>query len=537
MNYRLVCRLLGFVAWLIGATMLFSLPWAWPAMGGQAEFEWSGFLALVGSTAVCLVVGWVLRLVGREVEAAVLYRKEAMAVVGLSWVLATILGALPYYSARTSLGRVNGPGSAPVHMSLADCIFESESGFTTTGATVLTDVEDPELVPRCILFWRSSTHFLGGLGIIVLFVAVLGHGSAGKVLMRAEMPGPSKEGSHERMQHTAWNFAVIYVALNVLLAILLKLQGRFTPEGTMTWFDAVCHAFGTIATGGFSTYNNSVAHFDSVTIDYTLIVFMILSGTNFALIYLCCIGKPIRLLRDMEWQAYIGWIILVTAIVTLVGTLRYNDFNPEGDLTYTEELLAALRYGMFNIISIMTTTGFATHDFDRWNQLARSVLFLSMFVGACAGSTSGGIKMIRHVLFVKILFLEVEHSYRPSVIRHVRLGGESLTDPEIRKNIMVYFGLVFFIFMLSWLTIVAIEDDATWTARNMPLDNKLIDVASGVISCFSNIGPGLGTVGATQNYAAFNWRAKLVLSFVMILGRLEVYPVVVLFLPAFWRSR
>jgi trk system potassium uptake protein TrkH len=537
MNYRLVCRLLGIVAWLIGATMLFSLPWAFPAMGGQPAFEWDGFLALLGSTGVCTFVGWLLRYMGRDTEGAVLYRKEAMAVVGISWVLATILGAMPYYAARTAIGRTSGPGTAPIHMSLADCVFESQSGFTTTGATVLTDLEDTDLVPRCILFWRSSTHFLGGLGIIVLFVAVLGHGSAGKALMRAEMPGPSKEGSHERMQHTAWNFALIYVALNVLLIILLKLEGPYTLQGSMSWFDAICHAFGTIATGGFSTYNKSVAHFDSITVDYTIIVFMILSGTNFALIYLACIGKPIRLLRDPEWRAYICWILGVTAVVTFVGTTWYNDFDEQNLLSPIEEFAAALRYGMFNIISIMTSTGYATHDFDQWNQLARSILFLSMFVGACAGSTSGGIKIIRHILFVKILFLEVEHAYRPSVVRHLRLGGEPLTDPEIRKNIVVYFGLVFFIFMLSWLTIVAIEDDATWTARGMPLDNKLIDVASGVISCFSNIGPGLGTVGATQNYSAFDWKSKLVLTLVMILGRLEVFPVVVLFLPGFWRSR
>ena len=536
MNIRLVSRLLGVVAWLIGTTMVFSLPWAWPAFNGEAEFERGGFLALVSSIIACGIVGWLLRRAGSSTKDS-LFRKEAMAVVGLSWVLATVLGALPYYLSSTAVGRAAGVDELPIRMTFVDCLFESQSGFSTTGATVLANVEDEKLVPRCILFWRSSTHFLGGLGIIVLFVAVLGHGSAGKALMRAELPGPSKEGSQERMQHTAWTFAAIYLVLNAVLAVALKLQGSLTAQGTMSWFDAICHAFGTMATGGFSTYNNSIGHFDSAAIDYTIILFMILAGTNFTLLYLFWLGQPSRLIRDSEWQAYIAIIVGVTALFIAIGTFWYHDFDRDGALPPLDELSLALRYGLFHVVSIMTTTGYATHDFDRWNQFARAVLFLLMFVGGCAGSTAGGLKVIRHILFAKILRLEIEQSYRPNVVRHLRLGSDTIIDAEVRKQILLYFGLITFIFMISWITLVAIEDDATWIGREMPIENKLIDAASAVAATLNNIGPGLGTVGATQTYSAFDWKSKLIFTFLMMLGRLELFAILVLLLPGFWRRR
>ena len=226
MNLYLVSRMLGIVAWLIGLTMALSLPIAWPIIGGQSDFESHGFLALVGSIVVCGIVGFVLRYVGKDASET-LYRKEAMAIVGLSWVLATVLGGIPYYFGGVTHQEVDGVTQS---MGIVDCLFESQSGFSTTGATVLTDVENEQWVPRCILCWRSSTHFLGGLGIIVLFVAVLGQGSAGKALMRAEMPGPSKEGSQERMQHTAWIFAAIYCGLTLTLIILLYFEGIFSQQ-------------------------------------------------------------------------------------------------------------------------------------------------------------------------------------------------------------------------------------------------------------------------------------------------------------------
>lgn len=529
MHYALVFRLLGVVAWLIGVTMLFSVPWALPALGGQPQIEWWGIFSLVGSTLLCLLIGWGFRWAGRNAS-GVLYRKEAMAVVGLSWVLATILGALPYYFAGTGQGWANKAHTQPIRMTLIECMFESQSGFSTTGATVLEDIEDVRLVPRCILFWRSSTHFLGGLGIIVLFVAVLGHGSAGKALMRAEMPGPSKEGSQERMQHTAWIFAAIYLALNVILTIILFFEG-------MDWFDAICHAFGTMATGGFSTYNKSIGHFNSSVIDYTITVFMILAGTNFTLLYLASIGKPGSLLKDVEWRTFIVIIFGVTAMLVAVAMVWHADFNPDGSLGFWSELKNGIRYGLFQVVSIVTTTGYGTTNFDQWNQFSRAVLFLLMYVGGCAGSTGGGMKVIRHILFVKILRLEIEQSFHPNVVRHLRLGGEPVTDPpDLRKQILLYFGLVTFVFMLSWITLVAIEDDSVWTNSQYGLDDKLIDSASAVVATLNNIGPGLGTVGTTENYAVYSDTSKLLFIFLMMLGRLELFSILVLLVPSFWRS-
>ena len=529
MNYPLVAKLLGGLCWLMGFTMLGSIPWAFPALKEAEHFESAGCWALVASIFICLVTGGVFRWIGRNTPTQI-YRKEAMAVVGLSWILATVLGALPFYLSGTSRGWEDQPGGSRVPMTLADCLFESQSGFSTTGATVLTDLESSDLVPRSILFWRSSTHFLGGLGIIVLFVAVLGQGSAGKAMMRAEMPGPSKEGSQERMQHTAWTFAAIYVGLNLLLTIILMLE-------SMSPFDAICHAFGTLATGGFSTYNASVGHFDSELIDYTLTLFMTIAGINFTLIYLVLLGRWVTLWQDIEWRTYMAGLLAVTALLVSLSIFVYHDFNPQGSLSWLGELRITVRHVLFQVVSIVTTTGYGTHDFNNWNQFARSLLFLLMFIGGCAGSTGGGMKVIRHILFVKILGMEIERSYHPSVVRPLKLGDKVVGDPELKNQILLYFGLVTFIFMLSWISLVAMEPESTWTKVGQPVENKLIDSASAVAATLNNIGPGLGTVGAKQNYAGFTSLSKLLFVFLMMLGRLELFAILVLLLPGFWRNR
>ena len=697
MNLRLLSKLLGIVSLLIGASMIVSMPWAIPALGRRASlpsptgFEWSGFIALLISMLICFVVGGALRFIGRNAEGR-LFRKEAMAVVGLSWILATVLGALPFYFAGVqrssslrlmgldeqvqvfnfdgiawqhwvnkpemtsaqyriltvlneagarglnesdlkrelarydldqlfrqtyrearlsghdvewllatltqqlhkldpaeigredlqeiiereltsdvrkwtaqldeivdeliSTGLLDGTDEqfaadvallqrikdldedweniiifpsqedAPddrkdhyrirwVRMDISDCLFESQSGFSTTGATVISDLEDPVLVPHCILFWRSVTHFLGGLGIIVLFVVLLGQGALGKVLMRAEMPGPTKEGATARMQHTAWMFAALYCALNGVLAIILCLK--------MTFFDAICHAFGTMATGGFSTYNASLGHFNDPFVEYVVTLFMILAGTNFTLLYFVLLKQPGKLLADVEWQTYMAVIGGVTALIIVFG-LQYDTFANFFD---------ALRYGLFQVVAIITTTGFGTHDFDQWSSFGRGVLFLLMFVGGCAGSTGGGMKVIRHILFLKILRLEIEQSFHPRVVRPLKLGGRPVEDPGLRKNVLVYFGLILVIFVFSWLFVVTVEPDSTWGTAS---DHKLIDSASGIAATLNNIGPGLGTVGATQNYGHFSPVSKVLFVWLMMIGRLEIFSIFVLFVPSFWRN-
>ena len=500
--------------------MVFSIPFAFPALAsrtdlpGATEFEKSGANALLISMAICLVLGAVLRRLGQH-RSGPLYQKEAMAIVGLSWMLATVLSALPYFLSGTCT-------AAGEPVTFIEAMFESQSGFSTTGATILTDLESPESVPHCILFWRSWTHFLGGLGIVVLFVAILGQGSAGKAMMRAEMPGPTKEGNMPRMQHTALVFAAIYVGLNVILTLIYWIEG-------MSVFDSLCHAFGTMATGGFSTYNNSLGHFNSAIIDYTTIIFMVLAGTNFTLLYLTLIGGPGRLIRDTEFRVYLGIISLVTLGVVVFG-MRASDVG-------FESVAASTRNGLFQVVSILTTTGYGTADFDRWNNFSRGILLLLMFVGGCAGSTGGGLKVIRHILFYKILRLEIEKAHRPRVVRFLRIGGTTIDDPNLAHAIVVYFSMILAIFVFSWLVLITFEPNSTWgvSETESTLDEKLLDSASAVAATLNNIGPGLGVVGATQNYAGFSQGSKLLFVWLMMLGRVEVFSVLVLIFPAFWR--
>lgn len=600
---------------LISITMLFSLPWAYPSWGTRLAielpheigFESTGFYALSESVLVCAAVGLLLIGIGGRASGA-LYQKEAMAVVGFAWILATVLGGLPFYlsgafrgpsmrvnddlgyvyvhrdhwfstshwipkyelsydqrdcvkqlidagatgiprdeldeSVRQTLtelakndadfaklilfpdGKENGSNNFRIlwlRMSFVDSLFESQSGFSTTGATVISDLEDPRLVPHCILFWRSSTHFLGGLGIIVLFVAILGRGSAGKALMRNEVPGPSQESAEARMQHTARVFAMIYVVLTITLAALLKVFG-------LSWFDALCHSFGTLATGGFSTYNASLGHFDSALIDGVTVVFMILAGMNFTLLYFLFRGMPSAMVKDPEWRTYIGIIAAATCTIVLLG-FSLGEFT---DVSGQPSWFASLRYGLFQVVSIMTTTGYGTHDFEEWNSLSRCILFLLMFVGGCAGSTGGGIKVVRWLLLTKILGLELERAHHPRVIRTLRMGQRSIDDDALPKNILVYFCVIGVIFAVSWLIVVGIEPEATWAGQQ---GHKLVDSASAVAATLNNIGPGFGTVGPTQNYGHFSVMSKLLFTLLMMLGRVEVFAILVLLMPSFWRAR
>jgi len=524
MNKLLICRLLGIIALLIGGSMTLSLPWALPWFGQTEHFESRSFWALLGAMAICGAVGVLLMHFTRQAKGERLYRKEAIAVVGLGWLLATVLGALPFWLSATCCGL--DTSGARIHLDLFDGLFESASGFTCTGATVLTNLEDPSLVPRAILFWRSETHFLGGLGIMVLFVAILGMGSAGKALMLTEMPGPSQPSDHARTQRAAWVFALIFLGLNAVLTLLLLLQG-------LTLFDALCHAFGTVATGGFSTYNASVAHFatrpdlyNGPLIEMTITLFMFLGCTNFTLIYYLVLLRPGKLLGDVEFRVYLGVLLAATVLVVGFG-LRAGDF---------EGPLSAVRYGLFQVTSIMTNTGFGTHDFDRWNGFGKAVLLVLMYVGGCAGSTSCAVKVIRFILLAKILAMAIERAFHPSVVRHLRLGGKPVEDPDLRGEIPVYVAMILVISLLAWVALVAIEPGQTWLAAGLSPRDKLTDCASAVAATINGVGPGLGIVGVTTNYAALQPMSKFTIMWLMLLGRLEVFAILALFVPRFWRS-
>ncbi|MEM9412903.1 MAG: potassium transporter TrkG [Planctomycetota bacterium] len=317
----------------------------------------------------------------------------------------------------------------------------------------------------------------------------------------------------------------MYVGLNVLLALILIGLG-------LSPFDAITHAFATMATGGFSTYNASLGHFSAIpgvngsVVEYVVILFMILAGTNFTLLALCLFGQPSQLLRDIEWRTYIGVILIATVSIVACGMI-----NADEDF---ESLVDAIRYGLFQVVSIITTTGYGTSDFDSWNYFSKSLLFVLLFVGGCAGSTGCGMKVIRHVLFVKILGIELEHSFHPKVVRLLRLGGQPVEDESLRHSILVYFSLILILFVIGFLFVVVVEPNGTWGASD---HNKMIDSASAVASTLNNIGPGLGTVGATQNYGHFGVVNKCMFVFMMMLGRLEIFPVLVLLIPKFWRDQ
>jgi len=532
---------------LVGGSMVFSLPWAFPICGQTSEFEARGFWGVVASIAFSLAFGGVLYYAGRKETGSIL-RKEALATVGLGWVLAAFLGSLPFLFSGTMRAEATP-------MTAADAFFESVSGFTTTGASVLTQIEDPrvtdpdsralKLVPRCVLFWRSFTHWLGGMGIIVLFVAILGQlGAGGKALMRREVPGPINEAVRPRVRETAMIMWAIYVSMSALLVAVLRIEG-------MSLYDALCHSFGTMATGGFSTYNASVGHFESPLIEGTLLLFMIAAGTNFSLYYLLLrrpsdrglprlTGRLTPLYRDPEYRVYLCMLLVSTCV--LAASLMRND-------NYAS-VITTVRHAAFTTVSIMTTTGFGTEDFHEWSQFSKGLLLLLMFVGGCAGSTGGGMKVIRFILFAKIIRLEVEQAFRPNVVRPLKLAGTTVEN-SLRHDVVVYFSIVLTIFISGWMVLAAIEPDDQWRpsvsvaadtgpASTLNADHraeKLLDCASAVAATLNNIGPGLGVLGPHNNYSGFSPQGKLLLTFLMFLGRLELFAILVLLVPSFWRQQ
>jgi len=427
----------------------------------------------------------------------VLAPRQVFLSVSLSWISASLFGALPMYLAT--------------HISYTDCFFEAMSGFTTTGASILTDIES---MPHGILFWRSFTHWLGGMGIIVFTVTVMPlAGRSGTLLFAAEAPGPVSDKITPRISETARLLYYVYAIISLAEFVLLWL-------GPMDWFDAACHTFGTMATGGFSTKNASIAYYHSAYVDWVIIVFMVLAGTNFSLHYFGLQGKFSRYLKSREWQFWMS--ILGMALVLVLADLYYSPFY-RTDSTAIHELKAApVRQIAFQISSIMTTTGFATADFNQWSNYAKFMLFALMFVGGMAGSTGGGIKAIRILLFTKMATTELRRMIHPRAFLPIKLHQHFVNEDAIRNTTtFLLFFMVIFISFTFFLT---------------GFGHDLVTSATASASMLCNIGPGLGAVGPTHNYAFFSGVEKWGMSFIMMLGRLEVLTVVVLFNRHFWRS-
>ena len=531
MNYRLILYLLGIVSLFIGASMVIALPWALPVFGGDWETERAGFLGLLFSMLVAFGAGAVFYFQGQKIDKQLL-RKESMAVVPLSWIFAIVLGALPFWISGTELC-VGEP------MTFIDAIFESTSGLTTTGATILSNVENPQMVPRTILFWRAMTHFLGGLGIMVLFVVILGQGVTGKTIMKIEK-GSGSTGPQGRIRQMALALAGVYIGLIAAETILLKLLG-------LSFFDSLCQSFSTLATGGFSTFNASIGHFAAETglnaglIEGVIAFFIILAGSNFILLFYCFKGEPHKLFKDVEWRVYIGIIIAATAIVFFSGWFS-GDFDAYGTsdaAIHTNETLSwpvALRQSIFQVVSIMTSTGFCTDEFEKWNNIALLVFLFLMFIGGCAGSTAGGTKVIRSIVSFQTIRQEIEHTYRPNIIRTIKVG-ETTIDKQVASSMVMFLFLFLASVFLTMFVIFIIEPKTAWIEAGLGKNEQLIDIFSASLSLHSNVGPGLGLIGARENYGFFTQPAKLIFSWSMLLGRLELYLPLLLFSPSFWRKQ
>ncbi len=533
MNYRLVLRQLGAVAFLVALGMLLSMPFAFEHPLKETPGERAGLFGLSCSIAVAVCVGFVLRRLGRR-PSGELFQKEAIAVVVLSWFLVTFLGALPYLFSGVSR-------EPDVKMNFADAMFESVSGFSTTGSSVLSELEDPNIIPRCIVFWRSCTHFYGGIGILVLLVVLGGRNANRKNLANTEMSNIIAERPTGQIKKITGILFSIYVSLNVLLTAILLFAG-------VPLLDSLCHAFGAIATGGFSTYNASVGHFASMTdlnaplIEWSITIFCLFGATNFMLFFWCVQGKPGILFRNEEWRTFLG-IYLVVSLAILISGLAYGDFNVQGtsdqpmihgaSIDEKAPLELSVRYAFFNTASMLTTTGYCTDEFDRWNGLSRFLLLAVLFVGGCAGSTAGSIKVVRHLVCWKMMRRGTETAYRPTLVRPIFANGTEF-DRERQTKILLYFVTYVIVFALATATVLAIEPTSKWVERNLDVGNKMDDVISCVASTMAGAGPAYGISGPRRNFGPYCDVSKFLFCGTMLLGRLEIYILLALFSPGFW---
>ncbi len=518
MNYVIVVNQAGLLGVLLSGIMLATSGlFLGVQLYGGGSVENSAITALfVAGTGGLLLSGsaWFLSR-GRSKHFG---RKEALLLVAVSWIGGALIGALPFWI--WALIQPADLGSHPFQ-SFVNCYFESMSGLTTTGATVLSDIES---LPRSLLLWRALTQWLGGLGIVVLFVAVLpGLGVGGKRLFQIESPGPAPEGLQPHIRETARWLWIIYLGLTVAEVLLLwQVAG-------MSGFDAICHTFATLASGGFSTMNASVgAYHKTPAVDLIVIVFMLLAGINFGLYYRLCRGKLSAVRDDVEIRVFLGILLVGTVIVCGSLALSPKPVLIMDGVTEVAPFGETLRQGVFTTISIQTTTGFCTSDFNQWPFVAKAVLLMLMFVGGSSGSTAGGIKVMRVWVALKVLFAEIEHVFRPHVVRPLRIGGRTVLH-EQRLGAVAYVLGILLLFGLGSVTIMSLE------TLNAESDCDFISASTSCIATVLNVGPGLAKVGAVENYGWFSDATKMVMCVLMVLGRLEVFAIIVLLSPAFWR--
>ncbi len=480
-NLSLIARVIGSMLLLTGILMV-------SCIGVSLCFEGEGTLAFVYSSLITIGSGIACRLIPLNGSLSI-KKREGFLIVALGWLSMIAFSTLPYLYSN-------------IEINLTDAVFETISGMTTTGATIFEDIES---LPKGILFWRSLTQWLGGMGIIVLTVAIfplLGFG--GIELFGAETPGPKSDKLHPRIRETARRLWLLYLGLSGLLFILLWAEG-------MTAFDAINHALTTMATGGFSTKNASIMYYETPLIQYTLILFMILAGTNFTVMYLGFQGKLRTVWQNEEFRTYM-FVLAVLLMVVCVPVFLQTGYPAE----------RAFRDSLFQIVSVVTTTGFVSADYTQWTAGLTMLFFILMFSGACAGSTSGGIKLIRHIVFYKNSLLEFKRILHPRAILTLKVSDQTIA-PKIYTHIIIFLLLYLMLFALGSVCLSVLGLDFT-------------TALGATATSLGNVGPGLGKVGPTDNFAWLPAGAKLLLSFLMLLGRLEIFTILVLFTPAFWRS-
>jgi trk system potassium uptake protein TrkH len=476
----MIAQSIGLLLYIEAACMIPSFAVAMIYGGGDAR----AFLFSILSVSAAAFAARLVKPARKDI-----YAKDGYAIVGLGWLLASAFGALPFI--------VSGAIPHP-----ADAFFESVSGFTTTGATILRDIES---LSAGILFWRSFTHWVGGMGVLVLMLAILpSAGAKAFLIMRAETTGPSADKFVPKVGSAAKILYGIYALITLAQAVLLCLGG-------MTVYDSLVHTFGTVGTGGFSDKNTSVAAFGSVYIEMVIAVFMMLSGVNFTLYYSLLRRDWKSVLHDEELRFYCALIFAAALGVTL-NTYMGGVYK---------SIVEAARYASFQVISIITTTGFSTADFNVWPSASQFVLLILMLVGASAGSTGGGMKCVRIILLAKIARREFLRLIHPNSVSVVKLNGKTV-ESETLAGVLIFFFL--YIAALVAATVLISLDGS-----------DLVTSATSVLSCVGNVGPGLGVVGPAGSFAGFSPLCKLALSLCMVAGRLEIYPVMLLCVPEFWR--
>ena len=486
MHKKSIVKVIGLILLLLGLSMQFSVLVA--LIYGEGDL-----IPLLKSSLITIFFGGTLFLITRKTDSEISVR-DGFVIVTFGWLFMSIFSALPFWIS----------GEIPTY---TDSFFEAMSGLTTTGATILghVDINEIENLPHGILFWRSFTQFIGGMGIIVFSIAMLPLlGMGGVQLFKAEVAGPTADKLTPRVKQTAKYLWTIYIGFVIVLTMILWVAG-------MTFFDAICHSFTTIATAGFSTKNLSIGSFQSPVIEMIIIIFMFLAATNFTLHYNLIYKKKNSYFKDTEFKFYFFAILIFTLIISLnIASNQYGyGFN-------------SLRHGLFTTVSLLTTTGFSTENFAAWPHLSQTVIFFLIFIGGSAGSTTGALKLIRTIVIIKYLRLEMKKMLHPKGVFLLTIGNKILKDNVVKNTLGFY---LFYIFIFALCAIIL-------SILGLDLTTSLTASAASI----GNIGPGLATIGPNENWGHFPILAKWLCSFCMLLGRLEIFTVLILFNYSFWKE-